>query len=239
MTRRPAGRRPPDGHPDLNVWLTHVASHHESAHAVAAYIHRYPCLYVELQPITDGRVGEKAHFVQDLEAVNIALNSLNQRGLPCNKAVVLQCAVLEIGRAVNVVLNGVELDQAVRNAQCDIEHRDEIFDLNGLSVHQRRSINQASQAECERLIRNEHFCLAVYAVADLLTHRQVLSDYEVALAVEHATPLRCRSPEDEPAPSDVRAEAFFLHTRRGGGFGAIDDWLSAERGLRFFRYASA
>lgn len=237
MTNQFSGSRPPDGHPNLNAWVTHNASYHEAAHAVAAYFLRYPCLYVELQPVTNGRVGDNAHFVQDLEAMNIALELLNRRAMPCDKAVVSQCTVLEIGRATNVVMNGVSLDQALLNAQCDIEHRDEIFDLNRLSRIQRNAINKQSEAECGRLLRDANFKAAVEAVAPLLVERRVLSDYDVAQEVERVTPLRFRAGDGEPAHSDVQSEAFYLGTRRGPGYGALDNWLSGERGLRFFSSA--
>ena len=213
-------------------------SHHEAAHAVAAYIHRFPGIYVELQPITNGRVGENAHFVQDLEAVNLACDFLNQRGLPCNKAILIQCTVLEIARATNVVMNNVELNQAIVHAQDDLDFRNEIFRLNGFSERQRNEFNRASRLECEQLIRNRDFQIAVESVADLLINQRIVLDCDVARAVEGVTPLRCRPLDGEPTHSEVQLEAYKLHTRRMTGYGALDNWLSAERGLRFVKFTT-
>jgi hypothetical protein len=238
--RNPFGpAKPPDGHPELNAWLMHTASHHEAAHAVAAYRFRYPFHYVELQSITDGQVGEKAHFVQDLDAVQIAYAFLDRNTLSSGKAIVWQYTILEIAKATNVVLNGIDPPQAALHAQADKEHQDEMFARNPGMVRHKPDIIRSSTEECRRLMRDQDFQTAVKEVADLLVRHQLLTDGQVTETVESVTSSRFRPGCGEPPHAEIQDEAFYLYTRKDPPLGPLGDWLSAERGLRFATYASS
>ncbi|QDT21423.1 hypothetical protein [Gimesia chilikensis] len=224
---------PPQGHSHLNHWLMHTASYHEAAHAVAAYHFRYPFHFVELQPITDGLIGEKAHFVQDTDAVKLAYAYLDARSLSSIQAIIRQFAALEIAKATNVMLNGINQSQAEMHAQKDREHQEEMFTLNPHLASHRQNITNLAYQECIRLLNDEDYQIAVRAVAELLINNHKLSDSEVSRAIERSTSQAFIPIGEEPQHRDVQTEAFFLSKRRTPNEGPLGDWLSAERGLKF------
>lgn len=238
--RNPYGsERPPEGHANLNAWLMHTASHHEAAHAVAAHCFHYPFHYVALKPINDGFVGENAHFVRDIDAVKIALAFLDDRSFSCTKAVVTEYAVLEVAKAVNVMLNGIAPEQAASNAQADHELQDEMFDINPALVPYKNDIIRLANDECKRLLASQEFQVAVGEVAGLLARYHMLSDSQVSDAVARVTSSAIRPGVDMPSEGEIRSEAYFLFTRKLPSNGPLGDWLSSERGLRFARFCSS
>jgi hypothetical protein len=233
MTRFPTGPRPPLGHPGLSDHLRRIGSCHEAAHAVTSYHFKVPHKRVLLQlPIIDRIVN--AGVERDVDATNIAYRFLDGIGASSGRAIVNEMAVLKIAWFVNVNLNLVPSAEANGYAIDDVDTINELQRINGLDRRAFADLQRASDQQCRDLLADGIFLRAVEVVAAALLERGgEIPAHHVGPIIEAAIGNRLRNSAPEPPEDNIRLAAFYLSRQKGPNSSPLENWLSAERGLRF------
>lgn len=206
---------------------------HEAGHAVAAYCFRYPHKSIHIRLPFNDQI-ENSGLERDNDAVEIGRAFL--QGLSANRArmVLAECTIFEMGYAVNILLNQVPENEANGYADDNLTYLEECFRLSNFDNAQIEWARSSSWRECRRLIEIIEVRNAIEAISDsLINNAGHLSLEEIHKIIETVIGTHFRANSREPEHVETELAAYHLYLHRGSESDAVENWLTAERGLRF------
>jgi len=143
---------------------------------------------------------------------------------------------MTIARWTNIEVNHVDMREAEGYSGNDYQSMTGFLAQLPLNPQQLRWFVQQGEGEAQRIIALAQFREALDAVASFLIQSLQISDYEMAKVVEHTVGNQLRSAARDPFHHEISLAAYYLHLGRVGNAQAadsVDDWIVAERGVRF------
>jgi hypothetical protein len=211
-----------------------MISCHEAGHAIAAYHLRLPFYRVRFTEPRTLNWGTN-RIEPDNDAIAVTWTFLHYAGATAEKVSISYGAVLMMGRAVNIHINGADLAEAEEGAGKDREQLDCFFNEDmKYNPQQQEYLRERIKVEVERIRNLIGFRESLDAVAAALIAQHCLSMDNVTAVIEGAVGQKMANPRPIPTHADVELGAFYRSTSRPADRGdAIEDWVAAEKGLRF------